>query len=162
MTVSKSYPTPLTPPKVSNVKYLNFAITNAVVNIFAEIMHAGRGAINTKHMKQDFSLRACVQSPGVVLGVDPRPKLTFFSEYDYVAYQIKADDTCRNMVANVFPTDTPSTPRVGSKGQSIFLKVVMLHVKLRKLSIERHESKYLPFHIPPTPGVGSKGHCFLF
>ena len=28
--------------------YLNFAITKAVVNIFAEILHAGRGAIDMK------------------------------------------------------------------------------------------------------------------
>ena len=35
MAVSKFYPTPLIPPKGSKVKYLNFAITKAVVNIFA-------------------------------------------------------------------------------------------------------------------------------
>ena len=48
--------THLTPLKVSKVIYLNFAISMAVVNIFAEIMHAGRGAIDMKHIKQDISL----------------------------------------------------------------------------------------------------------
>ena len=42
-----------------------------------------------------------------------------FSEYGHVAYQIKADDTGSNMVANILPTDIPSTQGVGSKGQTI-------------------------------------------
>ena len=37
----------------------------------------------------------------------------------HVAYQIKADDAGSNMVANILPTDTPSTQGVGSKGQTI-------------------------------------------
>ena len=68
MAVSKFYPTSLTLPQGSKVKYLNFAITKAVVNIFAEILHAGRGAIDTKRIKQELSLKAWVQSPGVDLG----------------------------------------------------------------------------------------------
>ena len=42
-----------------------------------------------------------------------------FSESSHVAYQIKADDTCSNMVANILPTDMPSTQGMGSKGQTI-------------------------------------------
>ena len=54
------------------------------------------------------------------------------SEYGPVAYQIKANDTCSNMVANVLLTDTPSTPGVGVKQSNhLFLKVVMLHIKLK-------------------------------
>ena len=41
-----------------------------------------------------------------------RPKLDF-SEYSHVAYQIKVDNFCSNMLANILPTDTPS------KGQTI-------------------------------------------
>ena len=37
----------------------------------------------------------------------------------HVAYQIKADDANSNIVANILPTDTPSTQRIGSKGQTI-------------------------------------------
>ena len=44
--------------------YLNFAITKAAFNIFAENLHAGRGAIDMKRIKQDFSLKAWVQSLG--------------------------------------------------------------------------------------------------
>ena len=32
-----------------------------------------------------------------------------FSESSHVAYTIKADDAGSNMVANILPTDTPST-----------------------------------------------------
>ena len=42
-----------------------------------------------------------------------------FSESSHVAYQIKADDAGSNMVANILPTDTPSTQGMGSKGQTI-------------------------------------------
>ena len=38
----------------------------------------------------------------------------------HVAYQIKADDAGNNMLANILPTDTPSTQGVGSKGQTIY------------------------------------------
>ena len=47
------------------------------------------------------------------------PKLNFFSEYGHVAYQIKADDACSNMVANILATDRPSTQGVGSNCQTI-------------------------------------------
>ena len=43
-----------------------------------------------------------------------------FSEYGHVAYQIKADYAGSNMVANILPTDIPSTQGVGSKGQTIY------------------------------------------
>ena len=72
----KILPHPFDPPKGSKVKYLIFLITKTVVNFFAEIMHAGRAAIDMKHIKWDFSLKAWVRSPGVDLGV--RPKLNFF------------------------------------------------------------------------------------
>ena len=58
MAVSKFYLSPLIPPKGSKVKYLNFAITKAVVNVFAEILHSYRGAIDMKHIKQDFTILA--------------------------------------------------------------------------------------------------------
>ena len=55
-----------------------------------------------------------------------------FSESSQIAYQIEADEAGSQMVANCLPTDTPSTHGVGSKGQTIFfLKVVMLHIKLK-------------------------------
>ena len=40
----------------------------AIVNFFAEIFHAGRAAIDMKHIKRDFSLKAWVRAPGVDFG----------------------------------------------------------------------------------------------
>ena len=61
-------------------------------------------------------------------------KLYLFSESSHVAYQIKADDAGSNMVANSLPTDTPSTWGLGQKVKLyLFLKVVMLHIKLKEI-----------------------------
>ena len=59
---------PLTQPKGTKVKYFNLAITKAIVNIFAEILHASSAAIYMKHIKQDFSLKAWVRVRWVDLG----------------------------------------------------------------------------------------------
>ena len=45
-----------------------------------------------------------------------------FSEYDHVAYQIKADDACSNNLANILPTEAPSTPGVVEKVEPFFSK----------------------------------------
>ena len=42
-------PPPLTPPKESKVKYLNFAKLRQLFIFFAEILHTGRAAIDIKH-----------------------------------------------------------------------------------------------------------------
>ena len=55
-------------------------------------------------------------------GMGSKGQTIYFSESSHVAYQIKADDTCSNMVAilaNILPTDTPLTQGVGSNGQTI-------------------------------------------
>ena len=71
-------------------------------------------------MKRDSSLKAWVQAPGVDFGGGGGGQNQTLSEYGHVAYQIKADNFCSNMVANILPTDTPSTQGVGSKGQTIY------------------------------------------
>ena len=52
-------------------------------------------------------------------------------EYGHVAYQIKADESCSNMVANILPTDTPPGVGVKRSNHIFFLKVAMLHIKLK-------------------------------
>ena len=94
-------------------------------------MHTGRAAIDMKHIKRDFSLKAWVRACWVDLGGGAEVKI-FFSEYGHVVYQIKADEAGSNMVANIFPTDTPSTQGWGQKVKLyIFLKVAMLYIKLK-------------------------------
>ena len=75
-------------------------------------MHAGRAAIDMKHIKRDISLKACVRVRWVDLGGGAGAN--FFLEYGHVAYQVKADDAGSNMVANILPTDTRSTQGVRS------------------------------------------------
>ena len=53
------------------------------------------------------------------LGGGDQAKIKHFSEYGHVAYQIKADDSRSNVVANILPTDTPSTQVMALKGQTI-------------------------------------------
>ena len=63
-----------------------------------------------------------------------KAKIKLFSEYGHVAYQIKADDFCSNKVANILPTDTPSTQGWGQKVKPyFFVKVAMLHIKLKRI-----------------------------
>ena len=71
-------PPPLTPPRGSKIKYFNFAITKAIVNIFAEILQAGRAAIDMKHIRRDFSLKAWVRVPWVDLGGGAEAKIKLF------------------------------------------------------------------------------------
>ena len=67
------------------------------------------------------------------------------------------------MVANILPTDTPSTLRVGSKGQTIFF-FERSHVAYQikgKCAQSTMKANMLSLHAPTTPGVGSKEH-FVF
>ena len=49
------------------------------------------------------------------LGVEAKAKIKLFSECGHVAYQIKADNVCSNMVANILPTEAPLTQGWGQK-----------------------------------------------
>ena len=62
----------------SVVKYLDFVILKANVNIFSEILHAGRAAIDMKHIKWDFSLKAWVRAPGVDIGGEAEANMKLF------------------------------------------------------------------------------------
>ena len=154
----------MTPPKGSKVKYFNFTITKAIVNIFAEILHVGRAAIDLKHFKWDFGLKARVRVRWVDLGGGAEAKIKLFSEYGHVAYQIKADDTGSNMVANILLKDTPLTQEVGSKGQTIYFSEsshVAYQIKADDAG-SNMVANTLPTDTPSTQGVGSKGQTILF
>ena len=67
------------------------------------------------------------------------------------------------MVANILPTDTPSTQGVGSKGQTIsFTESSHVAYQIKgNLAQSTMKAKKLSLHTPTTPGVGSKGHIFF-
>ena len=92
-------------------------------------------------------------------GARSKGQTIYFSESSHVAYQIKADDAGSNMVANILPTDTPWSQGVGVKRSNyiFFLKVVMLHIKLK--AIEQYAVITHTSH--PWGGV-KRSFCFLF
>ena len=117
-----------------------------------------------QHIKQDFSLKACVRVPWVDLGGWAQAKINLFSEYGHVAYQIKANDTGNNMVANILPTDTPLTQGWGQKGQTIYFSEsshVAYHIKADGAG-SNMVANILSTDTPSTQGVGSKGQTISF
>ena len=134
------------------VKYLNFVINKMAVNIFAEILHASRAAIDMKHIKWDFSLNAWVQSSRVNIGCGTKAKISLFSEYGHVPYQIKAEEGCSNMVANSLPTDTPLTLGWGQKVKPyFFLKVVILLFKVKQIELRAPRKQVCCHNTFPRP-----------
>ena len=87
-----------------------------------------------------------------------------FSKSSHVAYQIKADDAGSNMVANILPTYTPSTQGVESKViLHLFLKVVMLHIKLKGIEHRAPRKQICCHYTHQRPlGWGQKVILFLF
>ena len=77
-------------------------------------MHVGRAAIDMKHIKRDFSLKAWVRAPGVDLGGWAEAKIKLFQN------MVMLLTTLQQHGSNFLPTDTPLTQGVGSKGQTIY------------------------------------------
>ena len=65
-------------------------------------------------------------------GLGSKGQTISFSESSHVVYQIKADDAGSNMVANIYPQTHPQARGWGQMVKLyLFLKVVMLHIKLK-------------------------------
>ena len=64
-------------------------MTKTVVNIFAEILHAGIGLIDMKQIKRHFSLNAWVWSPGVDLGIGAKAKIKLFMKLVMLHIKLK-------------------------------------------------------------------------
>ena len=65
------------------------------------------------------------------------------------------------MVANILPTDTPSTEEVGSKGQTIYFSESS-HVAYQ-IKADDAGSNMIAIILPTDiPGVGSKGQFIYF
>ena len=65
------------------------------------------------------------------------------------------------MVANILPTDTPSTQGVGSKGQTISFSESS-HVAYQIKAENAGSNKYFAHRHTSTQGVGSKGQTISF
>ena len=94
-----------------------------------------------------------------------RGQTSTFSEYGHVAYQIKGNDACSNMVANSVPVHIFSIPEVGSKVKTLFLRVAVIHIKLKGMKhIAPCKHILCPYTNPqPLGGGGQKVKtCFSF
>ena len=93
------------------------------------------------------------------LGVGAEVKIKLFQ--NMVMLHINAGS---NMVANILPTDTPSTQGVGSKGQTISFSEsshVAYQIKADNAG-SNMVANILPTDTPSTQGVGSKGQTISF
>ena len=85
-----------------------------------------------QHVSKNFDWRP--PPPSLTLGMGSVGQNSTFSEYSHVAYQIKENHECSNMVANILPADHPQTLGMGSVGQnSNFQNMVILHIKLKRI-----------------------------
>ena len=87
MTVIKILPPP-------PIKYLNFAITQSVVNIYTELLRADRCTTGMRHIKWELSSNGSAPPSGMW-------QWPFFSKFARVAYQIKWNDACSILVSNI-------------------------------------------------------------
>ena len=87
-------------------------------------------------------------------GVGSKGQTIYFCESSHVAYQIRGNGARSTMKANMLSLHTQTTPGVGSKLILFsFLKVVMLHIKLKW----NMQGNTLNLYTPLTSGVGLKG-----
>ena len=100
-------------------------------------------------------------SPPPTLGVamGSKGRNSNFSEHGQIAYRIKWNRGSSNMQEHILSLHTHLRPLGEIKGQNIFLKVVMLHIK-REWSIEHHASTYTFSH-PRPMGWGQRSNIFF-
>ena len=112
----------------SNVKYLNFAIIQSVDNIFTQLLHAGTKIM--KHIKRDFRSKTLVRSPGWTYGDVSKAQNSTSSEHGHVAYHIKRNHKCSNMVGYVLPLDPPPPANTGGLNVKfqLFQYITMLNI----------------------------------
>ena len=90
-------------------------------------------------------------------------EIQFFSEYGHVANQIKENEACINMVANVLPSDPrPWTLGVDQKVKiQHFQNMVMLHIKLKGMSNAATCKRiFCPYTHPRPVGWGQRSIFF--
>ena len=100
------------------------------------------------------------------LGMGSKVQNSTFSEHGHVAYQIKENHECSNVVANILLADT-LTPRMGQIGQNLpFSEHGHIEYQFKgNQKMQQQGSKYLPgdaYPLAPTLGMGSEGQNSIF
>ena len=100
------------------------------------------------------------------LGMGSKVQNSTFSEHGHVAYQIKENHECSNMVPNILLADT-LTLGMGQKGQNLpFSELGNIEYQFKgNQKMQQQGSKYLPgdaYPLAPTLGMGSEGQKSTF
>ena len=85
----------------------------------------------------------------------------FFFKSSYGAYQINESGAQSTMQAHILSLRAPTVPGIVSKCQNFFLKVVMLHIKLKGIE-HRAPYKHINYPYVHLSRVGSKGQNIYF
>ena len=88
--------------------------------------------IESSMQKHGSKYFARIPPPPLTLGIGSKVQNALFSEYGHVAYQIKCNDACSNMVAILYP-QTPH-PKPGESKCQLFQNIDMLHIKLNGIT----------------------------
>ena len=119
--------------------------------------------IKENHKYSNMVVKICTKIPPVSGDWVCRSNSTS-TEDSHIAYKIKENHKCSNMVVNILPAVTP-TRGMGSLRQiQLFQNMVMLNIKLKKITNAQHGSKYFARR-PPAPmtlGYGVKRSKFIF
>ena len=125
-----------------------------------------------KRIKRDFRSKACVSPRGLTKEVGSKGQNSNFSAHGHVAYQIKENHECSNMVANILhanppfvPPPPPRTLGMGSIGKnSLFSEHGHVAYQIKgNHEMQQHGSKHFARRPPPPPththdpGEGSIG-----
>ena len=90
-----------------------------------------------KHIKCDFRSKASIGSAGWTLVVGSKAQNSTSSEYGHVAYQIKRNHTCSNIIGNILPADPPPPP-ANTGGLSVkiqlFQNINILYIKSKYIT----------------------------
>ena len=86
-----------------------------------------------KHIKCDFRSKASIGSPGWTYVVGSKAQNSTSSEYGHVAYQIKRNHTCSNIIGNILPAEPPPPPHANTGGLSVKIQLFqnILHIKFK-------------------------------
>ena len=132
----------------SKVKYLNFAIIMSVVTIFY-----GNCACSQRNISNGILVRRPESYPlGGLRGWSGGQNST---EYGHVAYQIKENDACSNMVARQILDQRGRVKR----SKHFFSASSIAAGNGAKSTMQEH---ILSLHTPSAPGVGSKDQNIFF
>ena len=111
MTVIKNFtlpPDPFGVVKGQIIKFRNYSVSYQ----YFYFLHADKGTINMKHIKCDFPMKACVSPSGWTLGVGSEGQNSTFSQLGHDAYQIKGNQQCSSLVANILLADSYPSPHL--------------------------------------------------